>query len=237
MEFTSLVFGLLGNLRVFPVRALFVHERFQSDRHDYDLALLELEKPMNFGPALSHLCLPTKDFSENVLMHSGRAGMADRKGRGQNQELVYLTLEDCRMELDLPHPLSNKMFCMRRRRMDGAVRRSGTDPVPNTPPRNVTLKPPVLDRNQSLTENILTGGESVGKRPHGGKCGGLVPGSGVATVEKGTAFLTGLLISSSLDCGGQVFTKVSRYLNWIRPRLEAAKDHMTPQVSQYPEIR
>lgn len=232
----SRFYVVTGNKRVFPVRALFVHERFQSDRYDYDLALLELDKPMNFGPALSHLCLPTKDFSENVLMHSGRAGTADKKGHGQNQELVYMTLEDCRKELELPHPLSNKMFCMRRRRMDGAARRSRTDPLPNAPSGNVTLKPPVLDRNQSLTENILTGGENLENQSKGGRCRGLVRGSGVVTVEKGTAFLTGLLMSQTSDCGGQVFTKVSRYLNWIRPRLEAAEDRMTPQVSQYPEI-
>uniref|UniRef100_A0A087XKV4 Protein Z, vitamin K-dependent plasma glycoprotein b n=1 Tax=Poecilia formosa TaxID=48698 RepID=A0A087XKV4_POEFO len=163
-----------------PVQAIFLHERFRSDRHDFDLVLLELATPMTFGPALSHLCLPTKDFSENILMHSGRTGLVDRRGRGQNQELVYMTLDECRGELNVSHPLSNKMFCMRRRNR-GGPRRTGPSARPETGP----------------------------------------PG------RKDTAFLTGLLMSPTADCRGQVFTKVSRYLNWIRPRLQVAEDHMT----------
>ncbi|KAM4711405.1 protein Z, vitamin K-dependent plasma glycoprotein b [Anableps anableps] len=248
-----------GNRGVFPVQELVLHDRFHLDGHDFDLALLKLATPMNFGPALSHLCLPTKDFSENILMHSGKMGVADIKGRGQNQELVYMTLDECRRELTVSQPLSNKMFCMRRRN-SGGPRRTGssgstdTSQSLNRPPGrlNVTQKGPGLDRNHTQTENIPTRASSraenynssLKNQNHGPppgvsrpRCGGLVPGSAVVTVEKGTAFLTGLLMSPSSDCHGQVFTKVSRYLNWIRPRLQTAEDHMTPQVSQYPEIR
>ncbi|KAG8004406.1 hypothetical protein GBF38_008597 [Nibea albiflora] len=59
---------------------------------------------------------------------------------------------------------------------------------------------------------------------------GLLPGTPVATVDRGTAFLTGVLVSSSAGCdggGGLVFTKLSRYLGWMRPKLEAFEDHMT----------
>ncbi|XP_043965589.1 protein Z, vitamin K-dependent plasma glycoprotein b [Gambusia affinis] len=243
-----------GNGKVFQVQALFLHERFRSDHHDFDLALLELDTPMTFGPALSHLCLPTKDFSENILMHSGRTGLADRRGRGQNQELVYMTLDECRGELNVSQSLSNKMFCMRRRNHGGS-RRTGPSARPKTgsPERlNVTQKASALNRNRTQTENLPTRSSSEAENskrslkeqhhvsPPGGsrlQCGGLLPGSAVVTVEKGTAFLTGLLMSPTLDCRGQVFTKVSRYLNWIRPRLQAPEDHMTPQVSEYPEVR
>ncbi|XP_007541456.1 protein Z, vitamin K-dependent plasma glycoprotein b [Poecilia formosa] len=243
-----------GNGKVFQVQAIFLHERFRSDRHDFDLVLLELATPMTFGPALSHLCLPTKDFSENILMHSGRTGLVDRRGRGQNQELVYMTLDECRGELNVSHPLSNKMFCMRRRNR-GGPRRTGPSARPETGPPgrlNVTQKAPALDRNWTQTENLPTRSSSKAENsnrslkelhhvsPPGGsrlRCDGLLPGSAVVTVEKDTAFLTGLLMSPTADCRGQVFTKVSRYLNWIRPRLQVAEDHMTPQVSEDPEVR
>lgn len=72
-----------------------------------------------------------------------------------------------------------------------------------------------------------------GSRP----CDGVLAGAPVATVEQGTAYLTGLMISSSGGCDGSglVFTKLSRYLSWIKPRVEVAEDHMTPQISEYPE--
>lgn len=297
-----------GNKRMrFPVRAVYLHSRFRSDHHDNDLALLELASPLTFGPALIHLCLPTKDFCENILMHSGRTGIAERPRGGQNQNLVYMTLDDCRRQLNVSHPLSNKMFCMRSQngpsRNQNGVQGRQNDPSGNKhgPLRNqnLTQRSPdgvqrnlkVLFENQNGTHQSQNGSlgnqnethASFGSKngvpvriqnqirdpqsamphtaenhssskshkssPAGGRsrsdvngrpCGGLLPGSPIATVEQGTVFLTGLLISSSPGCdsgGGLVFAKMSRYLSWIRPRLEAAEDHMTPQVSQYPESR
>lgn len=215
-----------------PVGALFLHQRFQLDQHDFDLALLELTTPLNFGSALIHLCLPSKDFSENILMISGRTGMADRKGRGQNQELLYMPLDECRNQLSVSHPLSNKMFCMRRRKGPGG----GSQDTPTTASSNSSGPNGPNVTEERLPENSSLSFQNP-EPPGGGVCGGLVPGSAVVTMEKGTAFLTGLLMSATSDCDGQVFTKVSRYLNWIRPRLQAAEKHMTAQVSLYPEMR
>lgn len=87
-----------------------MHSRFRRDHHDNDLVLLQLARPLPFGPALFHACLPIKDFSENVLMRSGRGGLV---GGQQSGRVTYLTLDECRSQLDLSHPISNKMFCMR----------------------------------------------------------------------------------------------------------------------------
>ncbi|XP_017260074.1 protein Z, vitamin K-dependent plasma glycoprotein b [Kryptolebias marmoratus] len=245
-----------GNRKLFLVGAIYLHDRFHSNHHDYDLALLQLATPLISGPALIHLCLPTKDFSENILMHSGRKGVADRRGRGQNQELVYVTLDDCRRQLNISHPLSNKMFCMRSQKepsvrrqnvlLENKLRPSVEQNItsgPNGPLQNQNIHTLNKTQNHTLIQQNATSNNHHPKALHGRRrrskvsslCGGLLPGSPVATVEKGTAFLTGLLVSSSSACDGQVFTKVSRYLNWIRPRLLVAEDHMTPQISQYPE--
>ncbi|XP_022077836.2 vitamin K-dependent protein Z-like [Acanthochromis polyacanthus] len=255
-------FVLTGNRKILlPVRALFLHNRFQADRHDNDLALLQLDGLLPFGPALIHLCLPTKDFSENILMHSGRTGVAKRLTRdwnqNQNQDLVYMTLDECRRHLNISHPLSNKMFCMKTQPSGNQHR---TQQSPNrshsrshVPSGNHTETQrsggPLGHRIQNQTQNAQNGSQSLGRTLKlqnqeplpaesrsevGWSFDGLLLGTPVATVERGTAFLTGLLKSSS--SGGFVFTKLSRYLNWIRPRLEAAESHMTSQVSQYPEV-
>ncbi|KAJ8350848.1 hypothetical protein SKAU_G00259780 [Synaphobranchus kaupii] len=59
-----------------------------------------------------------------------------------------------------------------------------------------------------------------------GACGGgLPPGTPVVSVRKNTAFLTGLLTTPQThNCSrGHVFTKLSRYLPWIRQQLELSE--------------
>ncbi|XP_028255556.1 vitamin K-dependent protein Z-like isoform X1 [Parambassis ranga] len=253
-------FVLTGNTKtLFKVQALYLHSRFRKGHHDDDVVLLELAEPLTFGPALIHLCLPTKDFSENILMQSGRAGVTNRRGRGQSQNLVYMMLDDCRQQLNVSYPLSNKMFCMRRqtehvashnrtsrgqRGPPGTHRRSlqhGVQRNPKEPSGNQTGHQRTLPV-QSVNETASNGsnpGSGARSETSSRSCDGLLPGSPVATVERGTAYLTGLMISSA-DCdggGGLVFIKLSRYLSWIRPRLEAAENHMTPQFTQFPESR
>lgn len=213
------------------VQALHIHERFQIGHHDNDLAVVELSHPLTFSPALIHLCLPDKDFCENILMHSGSTGVVERGRGGRHQELVYMTLDECRSQINVSHPLSNKMFCMRPQSGPALARRGRSIQGG----RNQSRTP-----HDTETQKLSVPERDLRSKVNRGQCSSLLPGSPVATVEQGTAFLTGLLTSSSTDCdggGGLVFTKVSRYLSWIRPRLEEAKNHMTPQVSMYPETR
>ncbi|KAK1876328.1 Venom prothrombin activator porpharin-D [Dissostichus eleginoides] len=392
------------------VRSLYIHERFCEHCRDDDLVLLELSRPLTFGPALSHLCLPpARDFSENILMHSGRTGVAGEK------TLVYKTLDECRRNMNVSNLLSNKMFCMgglnegqeggqrrpkraqgslnelwnytsadmrrngtrmaaKGRRMDAITRTRTTNRTTNkttiktntrtttnktntkttikTTTRTTTRTEPTMERTgrrldqkpgrgtrmaakggrmdaitRTRTTNRTTNkttiktntrtttnktntkttiktttrtttrteptmertGRRLDQKPGRGtrmaakggrmdaitrtktttkttnrtttkptppwsgpdsdwirnraqdpewspRCSGLLLGAPVATVERGTAFLTGLLMTSS--CGdGLVFTKLSRYLSWIRTRLEASEGQMTSQVLQYPEKR
>ncbi|XP_062236294.1 protein Z, vitamin K-dependent plasma glycoprotein b isoform X1 [Platichthys flesus] len=243
---------LAGN-RLLPLRDLKIHNLFRLDHHDNDLALLELARPLRFGPSLLHLCLPTKDFSENILMHSGRTGVAG------NQELVYLTLDECRAAASGQRPISNKMFCMRRRsvqeaepheigplmdrRQERPVRKENGRQNPYShgghqgAPVGATFK-----NSSSLNSDDPTpSGSDAGSRSEvgggGRRSSGPFPGSPVATVDRGTAFLTGLMISTPAASDSLVFTKLSRYLTWIKPSLEAAENRMTPQVHHYPESR
>ncbi|KAM4601683.1 protein Z, vitamin K-dependent plasma glycoprotein b [Polymixia lowei] len=207
-----------------PIQALHIHRGFHRDRHDNDLALLQLARPLAFGPALFQLCLPSKDFSENVLMRSGQAGLT---GRRQELSLTYMTLDDCRSQFNVSHPISNKMFCMKKQhggeRQNQVERHFGRRIQPGTQSRNVS-----------------EAGTSYRTGRRGRRCG-LLPGSPMASEERGTVFLTGLLVSPSpQECRGDaseglVFTKLSRYLSWIRQRLELSEQaDVTPQLIHYP---
>ncbi|XP_045073205.1 coagulation factor X-like [Coregonus clupeaformis] len=189
---------------------LYIHNRHKRGSLEDDLALVRLNEPFPFGPSVSHLCLPTKDFCENVLMSPGREGVArgPDKLRGESHGhpvLSYLHVEGCQNQVNFSQLLSNKMFCMGRQKCfcrTELTRFNETD-----------LKPG-LTRNRSL-----------------------LSGTPVVTVERHTAFLTGLLLSppTSHDCGQTlVFTKLSRYLHWIQQHLDMTEVRMTPQITQDP---
>lgn len=208
---------MLGNERkYFPIQAVHIHPRFRSGHFDDDLAFLVLVHPLKFSHALIHLCLPPKDFCEKILMQSKTKGFTKRRGGSRTQELVYLTLDQCRLQLNISHRLNNKMFCMR--------------PINARRPSNPFKLADGFSRsaagNSSRVQNPATSLR---------QCGRLSPGTPIATVDRGTAYLTGLAKSPNSDCdSGLVFTKISRYHSWIRTRLEELKNDMIPQISQFP---
>ncbi|XP_053170515.1 protein Z, vitamin K-dependent plasma glycoprotein b [Scomber japonicus] len=255
----SSFFVLAGNKKILAgVRALYTHNRFHPDDREYDLVLLELINALPFGSDLVHLCLPTKDFSENILTPAGRTGVTEvwnhnhnrDKDKDKEQNLVYMTLDECRRQLNVSHPLSNKMFCMRNpngaegsgkevqeeplRSQHGGQGRSQNQSQSQASSNGTENRLSSKTETQTLSESDATSESAVGR------CSELLPGAPVATVEQETAFLTGLLMSKSSGCGGGsggglVFTKLSRYLSWIKARLEASESHMTSQISLYPE--
>lgn len=183
-------FHVLAGNKTFPVRSFLIHQRYQSNSHNDDLALVELTRPLPFSPTLLPLCLPTKDLCENILMHSGARGLISE----WVQAPTYRSLDECR-RLNIS-ALSNKKFCM-----EGSER---------NPARNTSLS-----RAQSPW------------------CASSLPGMPVATVHHGTAFLTGVLIST--NCYEEetlVFTKTSRYLTWLGHRLEVVQERTTQQILQ-----
>ncbi|KAE8278561.1 Vitamin K-dependent protein Z Precursor [Larimichthys crocea] len=137
---------------IVPVQVLFIHNRFHSHHHDHDLVLLKLASPLHFGPALIHLCLPTKDFSENILMHPGKTGIVERRGVSRTQKLVYMMLDECRSQLNVSHPLSNKMFCMRRQN-GAAGNRNRVYRSPNGPSRYQNGAQQMLNRQNGTQES------------------------------------------------------------------------------------
>lgn len=204
---------MLGNeKRYIPVTSVNLHNRFRRGDPDHDLAFLVLAQPLKFSHALIHLCLPTKDFCEKVLMHSGTKGITKRRGASQTQELGYITLDQCRGQLNVSHRLSNKMFCMRR---NDAGRR---------PDRQFNGFSKMEAGNSSKVQKAATKLR---------RCSHLLPGTPVATVVQGTAYLTGLVKSPSSDCdGGLVFTKISRYLSWIKMWMQELNNDTTAQIRQ-----
>ncbi|CAJ1087634.1 protein Z%2C vitamin K-dependent plasma glycoprotein b [Xyrichtys novacula] len=253
------------------VRALYIHSRYRKNHHDNDLVLIELAVPVPFSSRSIHLCLPTKDFCENILMQSGRTGIAMREEYSPTEQLVYMTLDECRVQLNASQPLSNKMFCMKTQHEPSGTRtRAQRSLHGHVGSQNETQgEQEGLLKNQNDTQKRLSGQgvnqsqtlesqNAAGDTDRCGynfclepeedsrlrdevdsrRCDGILQGTPVVTMDQGTVFVTGLLMPSSAGCNGGsgklVFTKLSRYLNWINPRLEVVEDRMTPQVNQYP---
>ncbi|XP_061539452.1 protein Z, vitamin K-dependent plasma glycoprotein b [Phycodurus eques] len=188
------------------VKAIYIHKRYVPNHHDNDLALLELTSLMPLGPTLHHLCLPTKDFSENILMNSGKVGVVASMNQYLDHNLVYMSLDECRGQLNISLPLTNKMFCV--------TGRTGK----------------IVMQSQNPMQKDSINGSNTERSSTAWQCGGLLSAMPLATVEKGTAFLTGLLLVPPKGClgNGLAFTKVSRHLVWIRQHLEAVESHVHP---------
>uniref|UniRef100_A0AAY4EV35 coagulation factor Xa n=1 Tax=Denticeps clupeoides TaxID=299321 RepID=A0AAY4EV35_9TELE len=85
-----------------------IHSRYTPGHHGNDMAFLHLNSSLPLGVSAVPLCLPEKDFSENILMQDGREGVV-RVGPVRHS---YLSLEDCRSRFHFNFTLTNKMFCM-----------------------------------------------------------------------------------------------------------------------------
>lgn len=156
------------------------HKRYASGPDD-DLAFLELQEPFTQNTSIIPLCLPEKDYSENILTRAGREGVVTG---GATRS--YLSLDDCRDALNLSFLMTNKMFCMQKPQSEVSVR-------------------------------------------SGAKVCDVKSGSPVATVEGKTAFLTGVSLTADGCDDGLLFTKLSRYLHWLRPLLLAAEKEQQQQ--------
>ncbi|XP_063067968.1 uncharacterized protein LOC134459536 [Engraulis encrasicolus] len=101
--------GSKGVIKV-PLHAVpTIHKRYEPGEQEYDLCFLHLKSSLPLGESAMPLCLPEKDFSENVLMQEGLEGVVSP----EHARHFYLPLADCRDHLNVSFPLTNKMFCMK----------------------------------------------------------------------------------------------------------------------------
>ncbi|KPP75208.1 hypothetical protein Z043_105562, partial [Scleropages formosus] len=101
--------------QVHSVSKIYVHEGYKPHKWADDLAFLQLRERIQFGRSAFQVCVPEKDFGENVLMKEGQSGlMGNMKrstaGNGAHTS-NYMPLELCRSRLNHTIPLTNKMFC------------------------------------------------------------------------------------------------------------------------------
>lgn len=74
------------------VGRVFEHEYFDSVSFDFDIAILEMSKPVQFGPKVQPVCLPQKQFED----YSGKVAMIAGWGRtGGFFVLIYLNAIVC----------------------------------------------------------------------------------------------------------------------------------------------
>lgn len=97
------------------------HRRYKPGQPGYDLCFLRLRSRLPLGGSVMPLCLPEKDFSENILMQDGEEGVIS-----PGSVHSYVSLEDCRDHLNLNFTLNNKMFCMKEHKTD--IEEEGKNP-------------------------------------------------------------------------------------------------------------
>ncbi|XP_039600573.1 protein Z, vitamin K-dependent plasma glycoprotein b [Polypterus senegalus] len=94
---------------------IFVHPKHSNNREDNDLAVIRLKTPVHFTKNAIPICIPEKDFAENVLM-LGNVGVfsswvisKENKESLMSTRVPYLDLETCQGFHNIT--ITNKMFC------------------------------------------------------------------------------------------------------------------------------
>ncbi|XP_055500689.1 coagulation factor X-like [Leucoraja erinacea] len=182
MQFSTVVLGEHnleeeeGTEQVINISRTYIHSRYSQVTFENDIALLQLEMPIQFNNYTSPICLPEVDFAEFFLMNSeygAISGWKLKQGRVEQPVMLgvpyvpYIKHASC--EGVQSFPLVNRMFC------------AGFE----------ELEDPLCS---------------------------LIRGSPLVTSYKGVWFLTGLSLGADeYNCNKiPVYTKVSRYINWIK---------------------
>lgn len=103
------------------VKLIHVHPSYVQDRPEYDLAVVELRDPVLLKREVIPVCLPEKDFADNVLMTAGATVTGWKESQDGSafqgplslNHLDYDSLSNC----VAAHPdlMTNKMGCTTRR--------------------------------------------------------------------------------------------------------------------------
>ncbi|KAL2087428.1 hypothetical protein ACEWY4_016256 [Coilia grayii] len=145
-----------------PLEAVpITHDRYKPGHQGYDLCFLQLNSSLPLGASAMSLCLPEKDFSENILMQDGLEGViAPERARH-----FYLSLDDCRNHLNVSFTLSNKMFCMKelKHRANNREEEGGHLTREEQKPPKVQVKPSSTNHIPPRTQE--TGPGTQGRRP------------------------------------------------------------------------
>ncbi|XP_067848566.1 coagulation factor X-like [Heptranchias perlo] len=151
-----------------------IHSRYTQATFENDIALLELETPIEFNNYTIPICLPETDFAEFFLMNSeygATSGWKLKQGRVDKSVLLGVPyvpfIKHAKCEGLQPFPIVHRMFC------------AGFE---------------------ELVDPLCY----------------LTRGSPFVTKHRGVWYLTGISLGQQ-DCKViPVYTKVSRYINWIK---------------------
>uniref|UniRef100_UPI00398EC6A8 coagulation factor X-like n=1 Tax=Pristiophorus japonicus TaxID=55135 RepID=UPI00398EC6A8 len=158
------------------VSRIHIHSRYTQATFENDIALLELETPIEFNNYTIPICLPETDFAEFFLMNSeygATSGWKLKQGRVEQPVLLGVPyvpyIEHAKCEGLQPFPVVHRMFC------------AGFE---------------------ELADPLCY----------------LTRGSPFVTKYRGVWYLTGMSLGvGEYNCNViPVYTKVSRYINWIK---------------------
>ncbi|XP_031568094.1 uncharacterized protein LOC116302847 [Actinia tenebrosa] len=105
-----------GTEQQIPVEKVLVHRQYNPTTIDYDIALLQLKRPMVFNAHVSPVCLPSFDFPPNTMCYVtgwGRTTMANRKSSIvlQEAEVPLMERNRCKYLLRRISTVTSRMRC------------------------------------------------------------------------------------------------------------------------------
>ncbi|MEE6470640.1 hypothetical protein FKM82_009017 [Ascaphus truei] len=96
------------------VDKILMHSKFQEQSYDYDIALIKLKEPIVFNEAVLPVCIPTRNFAEQILM-SQDFGTVSFFSCGKEQDgklqMHYAQQRDTSQCMKCNLNMTGNMFC------------------------------------------------------------------------------------------------------------------------------
>ncbi|KAG6922966.1 kallikrein B1, partial [Chelydra serpentina] len=101
---------------VFKVQEIIIHPQYVIAETGYDIALMKLDKPMNFTDLQQPICLPSKEETNTMYTHCWVIGWGYTKEQDQVQDILQkatiplVSNEECQTRYQQDR-IDNKMIC------------------------------------------------------------------------------------------------------------------------------
>ncbi|XP_019381522.1 PREDICTED: plasma kallikrein isoform X1 [Gavialis gangeticus] len=102
--------------RFFRVQDIVIHPQYVIAETGYDIALMKLDKPMNFTDVQQPICLPSKEEANTVYTYCWVIGWGYAQERGpikdilQKANIPLVSKEECQSRYQ-EHTINNKVIC------------------------------------------------------------------------------------------------------------------------------
>jgi trypsin len=114
-----------GKEQVMTIKQYIGHPRYNNSNTDYDIALLQLSRPMQMNSCVGTVCLPTRNVSVGSTCAIAGWGMLESGGRLtdilQEAEVTVFSNKDCEDMYSGRGNITSSMLCAQGRARNGSI--------------------------------------------------------------------------------------------------------------------